>query len=179
MKFAAALGARRWARPVSYVRTGSPSPPSEDVTPLVPKFSATKVTLRANRDEGANRRVGKDDFRRGVGHLHAAQALGVAVGRSKEAVQGVTTVEVGDPGNSRVVVVGAVGIGPRHGPTDKSRKDGIGAGRRGRDRDAGVDERTKLDVARDVEGERFGTGFADFDVVVRRRVHAVGGNGTQ
>ena len=70
--------------------------------------------LRFDRDERADRRV-RPDFRGGCERqLDAAEALRRAERGAVEGVERVAAVEVADPLDPRVVVVGAVGVRAAH-----------------------------------------------------------------
>src|ERR1700726_2602363 len=64
-----------------------------------------------DRDQCPDRGQGIDHLGVVEGHLDAAVTLGIAVATPEEAVQGIASVEVADPWDARIGVLGAVGVG--------------------------------------------------------------------
>ena len=129
-----------------------------------------------DRDQGPDWRIGPDLACLFERHLDAAEALWGAVGGAIEGVQGITAVEIADPFDPGIFVMGAVGVGPAHRRFFKVLEDRVGAERGFGTGDAGVGCGCEDLVAVVPERHRLGERLAHVDVAVARFRFALAGD---
>ena len=90
-------------------------------------------------------------------------------------MEGVAAIEVRDPRNTWITVVGSVGVGPGHRLRGVSQINGICAARCWHHTDAGIDQSAEDNPTVGVEVKIFWRTLKDAHYVIRRRIYEVFG----
>ena len=142
----------------------------ERLNTLALRRGVRRQIARRHRDECADRVHRKDLCRVRDWNLDAARTLRPSVGCSWKAVDGIGIVEVRDPRDPGIYVLGAVRVRSAHRRYQESEKDGPGAVGR-HVVDTGVRRRLEDHAAIPPDVERLGQRLRDHEIVIRARVN--------